>query len=91
MAKKVEPDYERLGRDFEEIIVKNYFELYRTRHQIWLSFIKGVFAGLGGVIGATVMVAVVLFALNKVGSHLPLVGHYFQDLGHTIETKSVPR
>jgi hypothetical protein len=79
-------DYEKLGRQLESVLVTDYIHmLHSTRRQVWSSFIRGVFAGVGGVIGATVGVAVLLFLLQQFGAHLPFVGHFFQQLGETIK------
>ena len=79
-------DYEKIGRDLEGLLVKNYIDaLHSTPRQIWHSFMRGVFAGLGGVIGATVGVALLLYLLQHFGAHLPLVGHYLKELSNTIK------
>ena len=78
-------DYERLGRAVEEALVKDYvYVLQSTRRQMWSSFVRGVFAGLGGVIGATIVVAALLSLLQFAGG-APWIGHYFKDLGHQIQ------
>jgi hypothetical protein len=80
-------DYETLGRAVETALVKDYvYILHSTRRQIWSSFIRGVFAGLGGVIGATLVVTVLIALLGWLGA-LPGIGHFFQQLGTQINTK----
>ena len=90
MAKlRSDVDKAKLGRAVEEILLKEYVELLTsTPRQIWLSFVRGLFAGLGGVIGATVMVTILLFALQKIGGRLPVMGPYLKSLGQTIQTSS---
>lgn len=81
-------DYEKIGREIEDLLIKNYIDaLHSTPRQIWNSFTRGVFAGLGGVIGATVGVAVLLYILQAFGSHLPYVGPYLKDLSETIRNR----
>lgn len=54
-------DYEKLGRMLETIYETNYAD----RKQIYkLSLIKGMLAGFGGVVGATIVVAVILWVLS---------------------------
>lgn len=78
-------EYERLGRDFEKILIKDYIEvLHSTPRQIWSAFTRGLFTGLGGVVGATVGVAVLLFVLSLF-SETPFVGDIFKNLSDTIE------
>lgn len=57
----------------------------KYKEEIWISLVRGVFAGLGGVIGATAGVAALLFLLQHFGSHLPLIGHFLKALSETIK------
>lgn len=86
MPGKLDPkQYESLGRVAEEVLVKDYVELLQKPHRRWLhSFVAGLFGGFGGVIGATVMVALLLFLLQYLGA-LPWIGEYFQSLSQTIK------
>ncbi|HEY6736519.1 MAG TPA: DUF5665 domain-containing protein [Candidatus Saccharimonadia bacterium] len=78
-------NYERLGKAVEDALILDYiYVLHSTRRQIWSSFIRGLFAGLGGVVGATVGVAVLVALLQLFGG-APVVGHLFQQIGNTIE------
>ncbi len=91
MAKKSELDpkeYEKIGREIEGLLVKNYIAaLHSTPRQIWNSFTRGAFAGLGGVIGATVGVAILLYLLQFFGSHMPVFGPYLKKISDTIQAK----
>lgn len=81
-------NYERLGKAVEDALILDYiYILHSTRRQIWSSFMRGVFAGLGGVIGATVGVAVLVALLQLFGG-APVIGHFFQDLGQTIQNRT---
>lgn len=76
--------YERLGRAVEATIVKDYIEfLHSTRRQIWSAFVRGVFMGLGSVIGATVVVALLLAVLQLLGG-TPLIGQYLKPIGDAL-------
>jgi hypothetical protein len=93
MAKSKNPDprtgvdYEKLGRAVESTLVRDYIDLLgSTRRQIWSSFVRGIFMGFGSVIGATVVVALVLWLLHTLGG-LPVVGQYLQGAGETIQHK----
>src|SRR6266576_2154910 len=78
-------NYERLGKAVEDALILDYiYVLHSTRRQVWSSFMRGLFAGLGGVIGATVGVAVLVGLLQLFGG-APVVGQWFQQLGHTIQ------
>ena len=84
-------DYEKLGRAVESALVKDYIELLRsTKRQIWSAFIRGIFTGLGSVIGATLVVALIISLLNVLGG-APFIGQYIQDVGHSIKAPSSHR
>ena len=81
-------NYERLGRAVEDALVTDYIELlHNTHRQIWSSFIRGAFAGLGGIIGATVGVAL-LVALLRLFGGTPVIGHFFTQTGHMIQERT---
>jgi hypothetical protein len=87
MTKKVskelkDKDYEKLGRllvSIGEIGFKNKHQLYRA------SFLKGMVSGLGGVIGATIVVALLLFILSLIGE-IPFVGELTDPIKNTIQS-----
>jgi hypothetical protein len=85
-SKKSHVNYEKLGKAVEDALILDYvYILHSTRRQIWSSFMRGAFAGLGGVIGATVGVAVLLGLLTVFGG-IPVIGHWFTQIGQTIES-----
>jgi len=78
-------DYERLGRTVESVMITDYVNLLgNTRRQIWLSFVRGIFSGLGTVIGATLVVGLIVWILHMFGG-VPVVGHFLQDTSSTIK------
>ena len=86
MSEKGGTDYEKLGKTVENLLVSDYIHLLgSTRKQIWGSFVRGIFAGLGGVIGASLVVALLLILLNFLGG-APLIGHFFQNISQNIHT-----
>ncbi len=67
-------------------MVKDYiYFIGSTRRQIWGSFVRGIFAGFGGVIGASLVVAIVIVVLQFLGQ-APVVGQFFQNLSQNIHT-----
>jgi uncharacterized membrane protein len=81
-------DYEKLGKTVEQVMVKDYiYFIGSTRRQIWGAFVRGVFAGFGGVIGASLVVAFLIFILQYLGG-VPVVGHFFHNLSQTIHTST---
>jgi hypothetical protein len=84
-SKPTAADYEKLGRVIEGALIDDYIELLgNTRRQLRLSFLRGIAAGLGSVIGATVIVALLVWILHLFG-WLPVVGHLLQSTGTQIK------
>ncbi|HSX41600.1 MAG TPA: DUF5665 domain-containing protein [Candidatus Saccharimonadales bacterium] len=83
---KITPeDYEKLGRAVESALIDDYIDLLgNTRRQIKSAFVRGIFTGFGTVIGATVIVAVLIWILHLLGG-LPFIGHYLQDAGSQLQ------
>lgn len=84
-SKPNDQDYRNLGKNLEAVLVKDYIELVlNTKRQIGLSLIRGFVAGLAGVIGATLGVAILISLLGVFGG-LPLIGDLFKSIGDTIK------
>ncbi len=80
--KQKKVDYERLGRllhEVSEIGVDSQKKLYKV------TFIKGIVGGFGGVIGATIVVAALLWIFSILGE-VPLIGPFVDTLKSTITT-----
>lgn len=74
-------DYEKLGRALYSIsdTAVERKKLYK------LAFIKGLFSGFGGVIGATILVGLLLFMLSFLNK-VPLLGRVTEAVKNSIET-----
>lgn len=75
-------EYEDLGRQIEALydsVNPKKVTLYKA------AFLKGVLGGVGGVIGATIVVALLLWALSLFGS-LPIIGDFLETIQNTIES-----
>ncbi len=69
------------------MLVNIYESGYLDRNQSYkMSFIKGIMGGLGGVIGATIVVALVLWLLSLF-QHVPLVGRFVDNARDTVKTE----
>ncbi len=81
--KKSQKEYERLGKRVHQIMVDEYlYTKPNLRRFFVLNFVRGLIAGLGGVIGATLVLAILLWLLGLFGK-VPLIGEFFKD---TIDT-----
>lgn len=77
-------DLRETNRVIDEKLREKSKLLMSQRLLIWRSFLAGIFTGLGGVVGATIGVAI-LTALLLYFGNLPLVGQYLQTAGQRIE------
>lgn len=75
--------YEEMGRLLESIYETNYANRWRMYR---VAFGKGVLAGLGGVLGATVVVGLLLWVLSLV-EHIPFVPDVSQKLEQSLEQR----
>lgn len=77
-------DHAKLGKRVEEALLADYiYILGSTKRQVWGSLMRGFFAGLGGVIGATLGVALLLAILAYLGT-APIIGEYIRDIADAI-------
>jgi Domain of unknown function (DUF5665) len=84
-TKPTAADYEKLGRTIEAALIDDYIELLgNTRRQLRLSLLRGIAMGLGSVIGATVVVALIVWVLHLFGG-LPVIGQLLQTTGTQIK------
>ena len=84
-SKPTDEDYQKLGRVVESALIVDYVELLGdTRRQMRLSFFRGIAMGFGSVIGATVVVALIVWLLHVFGG-LPVIGHFLTDTGKTFQ------
>jgi hypothetical protein len=73
--------YEQLGRMLANIYESGYIDRNQTYK---MSFIKGLMTGLGGVIGATLLVALLLWILAAI-SDVPLIERITDPIYETIK------
>ncbi len=91
-AKKPSKDSSAQGRDYEQLgrmLANIYDSGYIDRNQMYkMSFLKGLVGGLGGVIGATIVVALLIWLLSLFND-VPLIGRLVDNLQNTIESSKI--
>lgn len=77
---KVRSDSERGAR--QAILEDLFYDFHRSRVQVYtINFVRGVFFGFGSVLGATVVVAVIVWVLSRFTGIFPeFIGHYIQQI-----------
>lgn len=82
MPKQSKQEYENLGR----MLVSIYETGFTDRKKLLrLSFLKGVAGGFGGVLGATILIALLIWILSLLDS-IPLIGRIFENLRDTVDS-----
>lgn len=79
-------DYEKLGKQVAALydsINPDRVGLYRT------AFLKGIVTGVGGVVGATLVIVIVAWILSLLGQ-VPFVGPIFDNVKETIQDRPQP-
>ncbi len=77
---KQKVDYQELGKRLENIYLTGYID---KKEMLKMSFIKGVVTGFGGVVGATIVVALLLWFLSFFET-VPLLGPFVQNINNTV-------
>lgn len=74
-------DYEYLGK----LLVSIYESGFRSHRRLFaFSFMRGIFFGLGGAIGASIVVGVIIWFLSVL-RHVPIIGPVFDSTKHSLE------
>lgn len=59
-----------------QLIEELFNDFHRSRHQVYLmNFIRGLFFGFGTVLGGTVLVAFIIWALSQFAGWFPELGN----------------
>ncbi len=70
-------------RGFLEDLFDDY---YKNRYKVYkMNFVRGIVFGFGSVIGGTLMIAILLWALSFL-NEIPFIGHFTQTIQHSIQT-----
>jgi hypothetical protein len=78
--------HEHMAENFGHSGLAEFVEYLRSPWQIiWTNFLAGIFRGLGFVVGATVVLAAVIFVLVKVLGSLPWIGDWFAAAGSFLQ------
>ena len=79
---KTKQDYEQLGKMLANIYETGYID----RNQSYKSsFIKGVVSGLGGVIGATIVVGILIWILSLF-QNVPLAKRIYNNVNSSVHS-----
>ncbi len=84
MPKNKKPTFEDLGKMLNNIYETGYIDHNQAYKY---SFFKGLASGFGGVIGATIVVAILLWLLSAF-KQVPFVGPFVDSIKQTVQDKN---
>lgn len=77
-------DYERLGRSLADVIEGGYASHWRI---FKINFMRGVFFGLGSLIGGTIVVALIIWTLSLF-TEIPVIGDVFETIQDSVKEET---
>ena len=83
--KKRQKEEKKFHSTGDEVLQELFNDLYHDRKKIYkVNFFRGIFFGFGSFLGATMLVAILIWALSLFGN-LPVIGDYFNRAQQSIE------
>lgn len=85
-VQKMKNDQEKAAR--KQLLEDLFYDLGRNKAEIYkLNFFRGIFFGLGSVLGGTIVVAIVVYILAIVAQHFPPLQDTLNGINQTIESR----
>lgn len=78
---KADKDYEKLGRMLVDIYETGFSD---RKKFLKLSFTRGLVTGFGGVLGGTILIALLLWLLSLLGE-IPFIGKVFENVRSAVD------
>jgi len=89
VSDKIKKDNENGAR--QAVLEDLFYDFNRSRGQIYkMNFVRGIFFGFGSVLGGTVVVALLIWALSLF-VHVPGVGNAIQDIEHSLQSSKATK
>jgi hypothetical protein len=87
VADKSKENNENAAR--KNVIEELFYDFNASRAQIYrMNFFRGIFFGLGSVLGGTIVVALLIWVLSAVAGFFPPLETFFDGVTNTIQSKS---
>lgn len=85
-AEKIKKDNENGAR--QAVIEDLFFDFHRSRKQIyWMNFWRGIFFGIGSVVGVTFFVVISVWLLSKTADVFPPLADFINQLIDTMQRR----
>ena len=80
ILEKNDNEIKKLNEAIKSLNNNNIFKIYNsTKKILFISFLKGLASGLGWIIGATILVSILTFALSQI-QFIPILGEWVSKL-----------
>ena len=80
IQEKGDNEIQKLSEVIKSLNNNNVFKIYNsTKKILFISFLKGLASGLGWIIGATILVSILTFALSQI-QFIPILGEWVSKL-----------
>ena len=80
ILEKNDNEIKKLSEAIKNLNNNNIFKIYNsTKKILFVSFLKGLASGLGWIIGATILVSILTFALSQI-QFIPILGEWVSKL-----------
>ena len=80
ILEKNDNEIKKLSEAIKSLNNNNIFKIYNSTKKILVvSFLKGLASGLGWIIGATILVSILTFALSQI-QFIPILGEWVSKL-----------
>ena len=80
ILEKNDNEIKKLSETIKSLNNNNIFKIYNsTKKILFVSFLKGLASGLGWIIGATILVSILTFALSQI-QFIPILGEWVSKL-----------
>lgn len=71
----------------KNVIEELFYDFNRSRAEVYkINFVRGLFFGVGSVLGGTVVIALIVWILSILGNFIPPLGDAFDALRATIQS-----
>lgn len=86
IVKKVNTDNENGAR--RAVIEDLFYDFNKNRHQVyWANFVRGIFFGVGSVLGGTVIIALLIALLSHLVDLPGGIGNFIQYVVDTVQKR----
>jgi hypothetical protein len=89
MMQKAKKDAEVGAR--RAVLEDLFYDFHSSRRQVyWLNFVRGIFFGLGSVLGATIVVALLLWILSQLVGLPGGIGEFIESIRNNVQNYQKP-